>query len=82
MICGFKLVGMSMLYKHKCNGMEFLSKDYFSQFCSMEILQVENWYSTWDQTVHFTYVTSLWVEGKQMHVLSKPKTLSAQEMRQ
>jgi hypothetical protein len=37
--------------------------------------------STRNQTVRFTYVTSLRVEGKQTHVLCKPKT-STQEMRQ
>jgi hypothetical protein len=40
------------------------------------------WYCIRDQTVRLAYVTSLWVEGKQVHVLCKPKTLSAQEMRQ
>jgi hypothetical protein len=32
-------------------------------------------YSSWDQTVHFAYVSSLWVEGKQMHILCKTKAL-------
>jgi hypothetical protein len=27
-------------------------------------------YNSLDQTVHFSYVTSLWVEGKQVHVQS------------
>lgn len=27
------------------------------------------------------YVTTLWVEGKQMHILCEPDTLSTQEMR-
>jgi hypothetical protein len=39
-------------------------------------------YCTQDQTVHFAYITSLWVEVKQTHILCKPKTLSTQEMRQ
>jgi hypothetical protein len=28
-----------------------------------------SWYSSWDQTVCFAYVTSLRVEGKQMHII-------------
>jgi hypothetical protein len=39
-------------------------------------------YCTQHQTVCFAYITSLWIEGKQMYVLCKPKTLSTQEMRQ
>jgi hypothetical protein len=34
------------------------------------------------QIVRFAYVTSLWVEGKQTHVLCKLKTLLKQETRQ
>jgi hypothetical protein len=34
-----------------------------------------NTYSDRDQTVHFANVTSLRVEGKQTHILCKPKTL-------
>jgi hypothetical protein len=30
---------------------------------------------TWNQTVRFAYVTSLWVEGKQTHILCKPKDI-------
>jgi hypothetical protein len=37
---------------------------------------------TRDQTVHFAYVTSSWIEGKQMHLLCKPNTLPSQEVRQ
>jgi hypothetical protein len=33
------------------------------------------------EAVSFAYVTSLWVEGNQMHMLCKPKTLSIQELR-
>jgi hypothetical protein len=32
--------------------------------------------------VRFAYVTSLWVEENQKHMLCEPKTLSTQEMRQ
>jgi hypothetical protein len=39
-------------------------------------------YSTRDQSVRFAYVTSLRAEGKQTHILCKPKTLSAKELRQ
>jgi hypothetical protein len=35
-----------------------------------------------DQTVHFAYVTSSRVEGKQTHILCKPKTLPTEELRQ
>jgi hypothetical protein len=39
-------------------------------------------FSTRDQTVRFACVTSLWVEGKQPHILCKPQTLSTQDPRQ
>jgi hypothetical protein len=39
-------------------------------------------YSTRDQTVRFAYVTNLRVEGKQTHILCKPKTLPTYELRQ
>jgi hypothetical protein len=34
------------------------------------------------ESVRLAYVTSLWVEGKQTHILCKPKTLPTQEIRQ
>jgi hypothetical protein len=37
-------------------------------------------YSSRDQTVHFANVTSLRVEGKQAHILCKPKTLPTKEL--
>jgi hypothetical protein len=39
-------------------------------------------YSTRDQTTRFAYVTSLWVEEKQMHILCEPNTLSTKKLRQ
>jgi hypothetical protein len=41
-------------------------------------------YSSRDQTVHFAYVTSFWVEGNQTHIglQCKPKTLPTKELRQ
>jgi hypothetical protein len=39
-------------------------------------------YCTRDQTWRLAYVTSLRVEGKQTHILCKPKTLPTKEMRQ
>jgi hypothetical protein len=39
-------------------------------------------YCTRDQTVRYAYVTSLSVEGKQTHILCKPKTLPTYELRQ
>jgi hypothetical protein len=39
-------------------------------------------YSTRDQTVRFAYVNNLRAEGKQTHILCKPKTLPTKELRQ
>jgi hypothetical protein len=39
-------------------------------------------YSTWDETTRFAYVTRLREEGRQTHVVWKPKTLPTQDSRQ
>jgi hypothetical protein len=46
------------------------------------VLQAAPRCSSWDQTVCFAYVTSLQVEGKQTHILHKPKTLLTYKLRQ
>jgi hypothetical protein len=42
---------------------------------SVECEAIKIWESTWDQTVRFAYVSSLWEEGKQRHKLCKPKNI-------
>lgn len=42
----------------------------------------EKKYSSWDETVRFAYIITLWLEGKETHVLRYPKTSLMWEMRQ
>jgi hypothetical protein len=41
----------------------------------MYISVMPEMYRYHEESVHFAYIISLWVEGKQLHILCKPKTL-------